>query len=150
MSAIITLACLRLFKFLQILTQFTKILSTVYPIISGQVKKVKVTLVQAPRVCTGRTAHRKSRGIALLFHDHDNRRGEGSDSRPGRSLPPGKTRYPLYKRLGGPQDRYGQVRKISPPPGFDPRTVQPVASIYIDYAIRHTNWLSNRTLYLTL
>jgi len=28
--------------------------------------------------------------------------GEGSESRPGRSLPPGKTRYPLYRRLGGP------------------------------------------------
>jgi hypothetical protein len=42
-------------------------------------------------------------------------RGEGSASRPGRSLPPGKTRYPLYRRLGGPQGRPGQVRKISPP-----------------------------------
>jgi hypothetical protein len=31
--------------------------------------KVKVTLVQAPRLYTGRTAHRGSRGIALLFHD---------------------------------------------------------------------------------
>jgi hypothetical protein len=27
---------------------------------------------------------------------------------------PGKTRYPLYKRLGGPQGRSGRVRKISP------------------------------------
>jgi hypothetical protein len=27
------------------------------------------------------------------------------------------------------------VRKISPPPGFDPRTFQPVASRYTDYAI---------------
>jgi hypothetical protein len=54
--------------------------------------------------------------------------GEGSVSRSGRSLPPGKNRYPLYRRLGGPQGRSGQVRKISPPPGFDPRTVQPVAS----------------------
>jgi hypothetical protein len=53
--------------------------------------------------------------------------GEGSASRPGRSLPPEKTRYPSYRRLGGPQGRSGQVRKISPPPGFDPRTVQPVA-----------------------
>jgi hypothetical protein len=44
--------------------------------------------------------------------------GEGSASRPGRILLPGKTRYPLC----GPQDRSGQVRKISPPPGFDPRT----------------------------
>ena len=30
--------------------------------------KVKVTLVQALRLCTGRTAHRGSRCIALLFH----------------------------------------------------------------------------------
>jgi hypothetical protein len=36
---------------------------------------------------------------------------------PGRSLPPGKTRCPLYRRLGGPQGRSGQVRKISPPTG---------------------------------
>jgi hypothetical protein len=27
---------------------------------------------------------------------------------------PGKTRYPLYRRLGGPQDRSGLVQKISP------------------------------------
>ena len=44
--------------------------------------------------------------------------GEGSESRPGRSLPPGKTRYPLYRRLGGPKGRSGQVRKISPPKGI--------------------------------
>ena len=98
--------------------------------------KVNITLVQALRLCTGLTAHRGSRGIALLFHDHDTRRGEGSASRPGRTLPPGKTRYPLYRRLGGPQGRSGQVRKIWPPPGFDPRTVQPVASHYTDWATR--------------
>ena len=44
--------------------------------------------------------------------------GEGSGSRPGRSLLPGKTRYPLYRRLGGPQGWSGQVRKISPPTGI--------------------------------
>ena len=27
----------------------------------------------------------------------------------------GKTRYPLYRRLGGPLGRSGRVRKISPP-----------------------------------
>jgi hypothetical protein len=27
------------------------------------------------------------------------------------------------------------VRKISPPPGFDPQTFQPIVSRYIDYAI---------------
>ena len=64
--------------------------------------------------------------------------GERSASRPGRSLPRGKSWYPLYRRLGGPQGRSGQVRKISPPPGFDPRTVQPVASRYTNYATRPT------------
>ena len=51
------------------------------------------------------------------------------------TLLPGKTRYPLYRRLGGPQGLSGQLWKISPPPGFDPRTVQPIASLYTDYAI---------------
>jgi len=37
--------------------------------------KVKCTLVQTPRLCTGRTAHRESRGIALLFLDYGTRRG---------------------------------------------------------------------------
>jgi len=60
--------------------------------------------------------------------------GVGSAIRPGQYLPLGKTWYPFYRRLGGPQGRSGQVRKISPPPGFDPRTIQPVASRYTDYA----------------
>jgi len=37
--------------------------------------KVKCTLVQALRLCTGLTAHRGSTGIALLFFDHGTRRG---------------------------------------------------------------------------
>ena len=78
--------------------------------------KVECTLVQSLRLCTGRTAHRGSRALALLFLNHGTRRGEGSASRPGRSLPPRKTRYPFYRRLGGPQGRSRQVRKISPPP----------------------------------
>ena len=86
---------------------------------SRKVKKVKCTFVQALRLCTGRAPHRGSTGIAVLFLDHGTRRGEGSASRLGRSLPPAKTRYPLYRRLGGLQGRSGQVRKISPPPGLD-------------------------------
>jgi len=38
---------------------------------------VKCTLVQGLRLCTGHTAHRGSRGIALVFHDHGTRRGWG-------------------------------------------------------------------------
>ena len=115
--------------------------------------KVKVTLVQALRLCTGPMTHRGSRGIALSFHGHGTRRGDGSESRPGRYLPPGKTRYPLYRRLSGPQGRSGQVRKISPPPeGFDPQAIQPVASRYTDYVTPPTKeiWLwSNYVMKMT-
>jgi hypothetical protein len=51
------------------------------------------------------------------------------------ALPPGKTRYPLYRRPGGPQVRSGRVRKISPSPGFDPRNIQSLASLYNDWAM---------------
>ena len=33
--------------------------------------------------------------------------------------PPGKTRYPLYRRLGGPHGRSDGCEKFYPPPGFD-------------------------------
>ena len=48
-------------------------------------------------------------------------------------LLPGKIWYALYRLLGGPQGQSGWVRKISPPTGFNPRTVQPVASRYNYY-----------------
>ena len=34
------------------------------------------------------------------------------------ALPPGKTRYPLYRRLGGPQGRTGRIRKNLIPAGI--------------------------------
>jgi hypothetical protein len=40
--------------------------------------------------------------------------GEWSAARPGRTLPPGKTRYPFYRRLGGPQSRSGRAEKSRP------------------------------------
>ena len=51
--------------------------------------------------------------------------------------------YPSGKRSGThcirgwvePQDRSGRVRKISPTPGFDSWTVQPVTNRYTDWAI---------------
>jgi hypothetical protein len=44
--------------------------------------------------------------------------GEWSNLRSGRFSPGKETRYPLHRRLGGPQGWSGRVRKISPPPGF--------------------------------
>ena len=35
--------------------------------------------------------------------------GEWSAARLGRTLPPGKTRYPFHRRLGGPQGRSGRA-----------------------------------------
>jgi hypothetical protein len=87
--------------------------------------KVKVPL-------TGPKAQRGGRGIALLFPDHGARRRWMVSTTP----------RPLYlwERLGthctggwvGPRAGLDVCEKSRPPPGFDPRTVQPVASRYTD------------------
>ena len=53
--------------------------------------------------------------------------------RPGR-FTPGKTWYPMCRRLGGLRAGVGGCGKSRPPRGFDPRTVKPVASRYTDWA----------------
>ena len=63
--------------------------------------------------------------------------GEWSATRPGRTLLPGKTRYPFYGRLGGPQGRSGRAENLVPI-GIRFRTVQPVVSRYTDWATRPT------------
>jgi hypothetical protein len=55
--------------------------------------------------------------------------------------------YPLQRRLGGPQ---GPVRKISPLPGFDPRTVQPAASRNAIQANKQLNIPSSTWLFIEL
>jgi hypothetical protein len=57
--------------------------------------------------------------------------------------PPGKTRYPLYRRLCGPQGRSGWVRNIWPPPGFDPQTVQPIAVAIPPAVLAHLLYVGN-------
>ena len=49
--------------------------------------------------------------------------------------PPGKTQHSLYRRLAGWADA---ANLVPPPLGFDPWTVQPVASLYTYYAIPAT------------
>ena len=65
--------------------------------------------------------------------------GEWSAARPGRTLPPGKTRYPFYSRLGGPQGWSGRAENLVPA-GIRPRTVQPVVGRYTDWATGLTNY----------
>jgi hypothetical protein len=77
-------------------------------------------------------AQRGSRGITTLSITSAQGGSRWSTPRPGRFTPGKETQYPLCRRPGGPQGRSGRVRKISPPPGFEPLTVRPVASRYID------------------
>jgi len=63
--------------------------------------------------------------------------GEWSSARPGRTLPPGKTRYPLYRRLGGPQVRSGRPENLVPTE-IRSRTVPARSQSYIDRANRPT------------
>ena len=77
-------------------------------------------------------ALRVSRGIALLFlGPRHTRWGGGSAPRPGRLYPRGKTRYPLYRRLGRPQVWSGRTENVVPT-GIRSRSVQPIVSRYTD------------------
>jgi hypothetical protein len=63
-----------------------------------------------------------------MFCDFGARRDGGWESRPGRFTP---RKDPVSRGLGGPRRRSVRTRKnLVPPPGFDTRTVQPVASRY--------------------
>ena len=89
------------------------------------------------RLCTGRTAHRGSRGIALPFHDHGTRSGWGVSVTSRPLFTPGKDPVPIvYGGWVGPRAGLDRCGKSRPQPGIDPRTVQPVTSRYTDYAIR--------------
>jgi len=56
---------------------------------------------------------------------------EWSAARPGRTLPSEKTRYPFYRRLGGPQCRSGRAENLVPT-GIRSQTVQPLVGRYTD------------------
>ena len=92
------------------------------------------TLVQTLRLCRCRTAHRGSRGVVYSFLTTALEGVRGQNHAQAALYP--RERRGTHCTLNGSQGRSGQVRKISPPPGFDPRTVQSVASRYTDYATR--------------
>jgi len=58
--------------------------------------------------------------------------GEGSASRPGRSLPPGKNRYPLYRYMGGPRAGLNRWGKSRPHRDSIRGLFKPLASRYTD------------------
>jgi len=77
--------------------------------------KVKCTLVQALGLCTGRTAHRERRGIALLFLDHGTRRGWGVSVTPRPLFTPGKDPVPIVQEAGSaPGPVWTGVENLAP------------------------------------
>ena len=70
--------------------------------------KVKFTLEEATKAQRGRRGYSSTLPLALALD------GVYGQCHALSALPLGKTRYPLYRRLGGPQSQSGQVRKISP------------------------------------
>jgi len=69
-------------------------------------------------------ANRGGGGGIALTHSHIDARRRWVDRTTARPLyRQERPRHPLYKRLTGPHGRSGRVRKISRPPGFNPRTV---------------------------
>ena len=89
---------------------------------------VKFTLEHAIKVQKG------SRGKVSYFFNLSVRRGWVVKATPRPLYSRERPGTPFYRRMGGSQGRSERVRKISAPPGFDPRTIQPVASRYTDYA----------------
>jgi hypothetical protein len=95
--------------------------SCVYIYIYINKVKVKVTLEQSTKAQRGEYRYSSTLSLTSALD------GVGCQRHAPAALPPVNNRYPLYRRLGGPKGRSERVRKISPPPGFNPRTVQPVA-----------------------
>ena len=60
--------------------------------------------------------------------------------RPGRFTLGKETRYPFYRKLGGPEGRSERMRKISPPSGFDLRAVESVATFSV-YMLNDNHYL---------
>jgi hypothetical protein len=58
----------------------------------------------------------RSEGVEVYIYSSKTSALEGSErsaARAGRNLPPGKTRYSLYRRLVGPQDRSGRAENLA-------------------------------------
>ena len=73
--------------------------------------------------------------------------GEWSVARHGRTLPPGKTRYPFYRRLGGPQRLSGRAQNPVPT-GIRSRIVQPAVSRYNSNILLSANAFVNKYNYV--
>ena len=77
-------------------------------------------------------AHTESRGIPLPFLYPQRQMGVGGQRHAPAALPPEGPPVPTVQEAGSALRPVWTVRKISPPPDFEPRTVQLVDSRYTD------------------
>jgi len=83
------------------------------------VVKVKFTLQQNTKAHRGEVRYSSN----FSFNLGATRWGWWLTRHPVRFTPEKRTRFPMYRWLGGPQSQSGLVRNISSPPGFDPGTI---------------------------
>jgi len=95
-------------------------------------RKVKVRPVTSHEGTAG-----EERYSSILFLTSALDENGWSAPRPDRFTFGKETRYPLCRRLSGPQGRCRRARKTSPPPqtGIRSWTVQPVGNRYADYTV---------------
>jgi len=105
-------------------------------------REMECTLVQALRLCTGRTAHRGSRGIALPFHDHGTRRrwGVSVTSRP--LFTPGKDPVPIVQEAGwAPVSVWTDAENLAPTGIRSPDRPARSQSLYRLCYPAHIRWI---------
>jgi hypothetical protein len=88
------------------------------------------------RAARGIGFQRRSSGIALVSINLGATCGWVVNAMRRRLYPQERGQVPIFIGVRvGLRATFGRARKISPPTGFDPRTVQPVTSRYSDWAI---------------
>ena len=133
-------------QFRQTLLQFCLTTILIAPSKNIGKGKVKCTLVQALRLCTGPTAHRGSRGIALHFHDHGTRRRWGVSVTPRSLFTLRKDPVPIVQEAGWAPGPVWTGAENLAPTGIRSPDRPALASHYTDWATRPTNnieWYNN-------
>jgi hypothetical protein len=114
------------------------------------IRKVAGSLLEGKtlRLCTGRTTHGGSRGIALLFHDHGTRRRWGASVTPRPLFTPGKDPVPIVQEAGwAPGPVWTGAENLAPTGIRSPDRPGRSQSLYrLRYPAHHVQEL----LYLTL
>ena len=103
------------------------------------------------RLCTSRTAHRGSRGIALPFHNHGTRMGRGVSVTPRPLFTPGKNPVPIVQEAGWvPGPVWTGAENLAPTGIRSPDRPARNQSLFRLRYPAHLGWLANQEYFLNL